>query len=236
MRISKGRILAASIAVAAIAAMMPISVLPSSGGTHFQTATGATSTTVTVTVSLAPTSVTISGITDVEGTTLTYGIRDSTATAGALGTYSFAVPYNWSGVVTPTMTGYTFIPDHLDFANVQSHMVGNDFTSSLIVAVEQDADHTIPKEYMLAQNYPNPFNPSTVIRFAVARAGFASLKVYNIVGQEVVNLVEGNLPAGIFRAIWNGTDASGETVASGVYFYRLQAGDFVDIRKMLLLK
>ena len=175
MRISKGQILAASIMVAAISIIMPISLLSSAGGMRFQTATGATSATITVTVSLAPASVTISGSTDVEGATLTYGTQDSTAIAGPLGVYSFVVPHDWSGVVTPTMAGYTFTPDHLDFANVLADTSDNNFTPSLIVAVEQDVDHAIPKEYMLAQNYPNPFNPSTVIRFALPRAGFANL-------------------------------------------------------------
>jgi len=222
--------------VVVIAIIMPVSLLSSAGGTLFQTTTAATSAAITVTVSLTPVSVTISGTTDVVGATVTYGTQDSTATAGALGAYSFVVPYNWSGVVTPTMTGYTFTPDHLDFANVLADTSGNDFTPSLILNVEQDGDHVIPKEYMLAQNYPNPFNLSTVIRFALPQTGFASLNVYNIVGQEVANLLAGYLPAGAFRATWDGTDMNGKTVSSGVYFYRLKAGDYVEIRKMLLMK
>ena len=236
MRISKSRLLAASIKVVAMAIIIPVSLVPSVGGTYFQTATGATTATVTVTVSLAPASVTISGSTDVEGATLTYGTQDSTATAGVLGAYSFAVPYDWTGVVTPTMTGYTFVPDHLDFANILANTSGNDFTPSLIVSVEQDFGNGIPKEYSLGQNYPNPFNLSTVIPFTLPRAGFASLKVYNIVGHEVANLVSGSLSAGSFRAIWGGKDMNGEAVSSGIYFYRLKAGDYVEVRKMLLLK
>jgi hypothetical protein len=236
MKISISRILAASIALAAMAVIMPVSLLPSAGGTHLLTATAATSAAVTVTVTLAPASVTISGSTDVEGATLTYGAHDSTTTAGALGVYSLTVPYNWTGVVTPTMTGYTFVPDHLDFVNVPANTSGNDFTPSLIVAVDQDADRILPKEYMLAQNYPNPFNPSTVIRFALPRAGFTSLIVYNIVGQEIANLIAGYLPVGAFRVTWDGIDMNGNAVSSGVYFYRLKTGDYVEIRKMLLMK
>jgi hypothetical protein len=236
LRISKGQILAASITVAVMAIIMPVSLLSSSVGVHFQTATAATSATVTVTVSLAPATVTISGSTDVEGATLTYGTQDSTATAGALGVYSFAVPYNWTGVVTPTMTGYTFVPDHMDFANILADTSSNDFTPSLIVDVEQDFGNAIPKEYSLGQNYPNPFNPTTVIPFALPRGGFASMKVYNIVGQEVVNLLAGYLPAGAFRVTWDGADMNGKAVSSGVYFYRLRAGDYVEIKKMLLMK
>jgi hypothetical protein len=233
MRISKSFLLAASIAVIAMAIITPVSLVPSVGGTFFQTATGAASGTVTLTVTLG---VRISGSTGVAGATLTYGTPDTTVTADGSGNYSFVVPYGWSGVVTPTLAGYTFVPDHLHFANVVANTIYNDFTPSLIVAVEQDVDNGIPKEYTLGQNYPNPFNPSTVIPFALPRPGFVSLKVYNIIGQEVANLVAGNLPAGAFRAAWNGTDMNGGTVTSGVYFYRLKAGDYAETRKMLLMK
>jgi hypothetical protein len=237
MRISKGRILAASIIVAAIAVIMPVSLLSSFGVADFQTATGATSATITVTVSLAPLSaVTISGNTSTSAL-LTYGTgADTSFWSNGSGDYEFVVPYHWTGTLTPTKTGVTFTPSHLHFDSVEVDQVNQDFNPSLILNVEQDGDHAIPKEYMLAQNYPNPFNPSTVIRFALPRAGFASLKVYNIVGQEVTNLVSGILPAGAFRVTWGGTDMNGQAVSSGVYFYRLQAGDYIEIRKMLLLK
>jgi hypothetical protein len=239
MRISKGQILAASIAVVAIAIIIPVSLLPSVGGTFFQTATGATSATVTVTVTLLNESVvTISGTAGVAGATLTYGTPDTAVIAGGNGAYSIAVPYNWSGTLTPSRAGCVFSPTHRVFVNVVANTSGsgNNFTPSLILAVEEDVDHAIPEEYMLAQNYPNPFNPSTAIRFALPRAGFASLKIYNIVGQEVANLLTSSLPAGAFRATWDGKDMNGETVASGVYLYRLQVGDYVETRKMLLLK
>lgn len=232
------RILVVILVVMAMSINIPVSLFPSADEAYFQTAAGATSVDVSVTVTLAlpPATVTISGRTDIEGATLTFGTQDSSVTAGALGVYSFMVPYNWTGMVTPTMTGYTFVPDHLDFADLLTDTSDNDFTPSLIVSVDQDADPMIPREYMLAQNYPNPFNPSTVIRFALPRSGNMSLKIYNIVGQEVSSLVEGYLPAGAFRATWDGTDMSGQAVSSGIYLYRLKAGDYVEIRKMLLMK
>jgi hypothetical protein len=239
MRINMSRILATSIAVAAMAIIIPVSLLPSAGGTFFQTATGATSATITVTVTLANTSVvTISGTAGVAGATLTYGTPDTVVIASGNGAYSFAVPYSWSGTLTPSRGGCVFSPTQRVFVNVRADTSGsgNNFTPSLIVAVEKDVDNLIPKEYMLAQNYPNPFNPSTVIRFALPRPGFASLKIYNIVGQEVANLVTGSLPAGAFRTTWDGKNMNGETVSSGVYLYRLQVGDYVEARKMLLLK
>jgi hypothetical protein len=112
----------------------------------------------------------------------------------------------------------------------------NDFTPSLILNVEQDLGTGIPQEYSLGQNSPNPFNPSTVIHFAIPRAASVSLKVYNIVGQEVADLLIGTLPAGAFWTTWDGKDMNGKTVSSGVYFYRLQAGDYAETKKMLLMK
>jgi hypothetical protein len=89
----------------------------------------------------------------------------------------------------------------------------------------------LPKEYVLRQNYPNPFNPSTTIEFALPHAGYTTLKVYNILGQDVAALIAGDYTAGTFRATW---DASG--FASGVYFYRLTAGEYVQTKKMVLMR
>jgi flagellar hook assembly protein FlgD len=88
----------------------------------------------------------------------------------------------------------------------------------------------------LSQNYPNPFNPTTEISFALPSAGHVSLEVYNVLGQRVVTLVDGYREAGEHFVQWNSTDASGNQVSSGVYFYRLVAGQFVETKKMVLLK
>jgi hypothetical protein len=85
--------------------------------------------------------------------------------------------------------------------------------------------------FRLDQNRPNPFNPSTMIEFAVPYACYVTLRVYNISGQEVASLVEGDHAAGTFNATW---DASG--LPSGIYFYRLAAGEHVQIKNMVLLK
>jgi len=88
----------------------------------------------------------------------------------------------------------------------------------------------------LYSNYPNPFNPSTTIRFSLAQAMKASLRIYNSRGQLVNTLLDAALPAGQHSLVWNGKDGFGRDVASGVYFYRLSAGSRVMHRKMLLLK
>ncbi|MCK4656742.1 MAG: T9SS type A sorting domain-containing protein, partial [candidate division Zixibacteria bacterium] len=85
-------------------------------------------------------------------------------------------------------------------------------------------------------NYPNPFNPSTTIRFYLSDRGVVDLAVYNILGRKVATLVESDVDAGWQEVIWDGTSSSGDKVASGIYFYRLTSGEFIETKKMLLLK
>ncbi len=89
----------------------------------------------------------------------------------------------------------------------------------------------VPKDYSLYQNFPNPFNPSTKIKFDIKKAGIVKLTVYNVLGQEVASLANQYLATGSYEATVNLTN-----LASGVYFYRLTAGDYSDIKKMVLLK
>ncbi|HOG31712.1 MAG TPA: S8 family serine peptidase [Candidatus Syntrophosphaera sp.] len=99
------------------------------------------------------------------------------------------------------------------------------------------ADNSIPElNTRLHGNFPNPFNPSTVICFELAESGPVTLEIYNQKGQLVSTLVDANLPAGNHSAAWNGTDASGDAVSSGVYFYRMRSGAFSSTRKMVLMK
>lgn len=90
---------------------------------------------------------------------------------------------------------------------------------------------SLPSEFKVEQNYPNPFNPSTTIRFSIPTTTRLSLKVYNTLGQEVATLAEGEFSAGTYSVQWN---AAG--FASGVYFYRLQAGSRAETKKLILLK
>ncbi|HCV25607.1 MAG TPA: hypothetical protein DGN59_19290 [Candidatus Latescibacteria bacterium] len=86
------------------------------------------------------------------------------------------------------------------------------------------------------QNYPNPFNPSTEIRFEIPTARDVQLRIYNQLGQTVRTLVDNRMKAGTYALEWDGQDQMGRSVASGVYFYNLEAGDFNQIRKMTLVK
>ena len=93
-----------------------------------------------------------------------------------------------------------------------------------------------PKEYSLAQNYPNPFNPETAIEYDLPRASDVMLTIYNLTGQEVMTLVRGRMDAGRHAVLWDGRDRNGVEMASGIYFYRIKAGEFVKTRKMVLVK
>jgi hypothetical protein len=122
--------------------------------------------------------------------------------------------------------GATF--DSLQFAGGDVNSFVASISPAGVTSVRNDG---VAGTFSLAQNYPNPFNPATKIRFAVAGSGFVTLKVYNQLGQEVRTLVSEDLQAGSYEATF---DAS--TLASGMYFYRLQAGGFGDTRRLLLLK
>jgi hypothetical protein len=95
-----------------------------------------------------------------------------------------------------------------------------------------------PTNALLIQNYPNPFNPVTTIAFALYREVFVELRVYNILGQEVATLVNEPRGKGIHRVYFDSTKSgvNSQSLASGIYFYTLKAGDYVETRKMTLLK
>jgi hypothetical protein len=104
------------------------------------------------------------------------------------------------------------------------------YSGILLTGVEQVSNET-PERFELRQNYPNPFNPTTTIEFQIAKPGSISLTVFNILGKEVATVVHENLAAGVYKKNF---DASG--LASGVYLYKLQAGNFSETRKMIVTK
>ena len=109
-------------------------------------------------------------------------------------------------------------------------------TSLVASKTEASAPDDLPIGLTLEQNFPNPFNPSTTIRYGVAEDGYISLKVYNILGQEVATLVDGFQEAGFKAVVWDGTNNEGEPVADGLYLYKINNGSSVKVQKMVLLK
>jgi glycosidase len=100
----------------------------------------------------------------------------------------------------------------------------------------EKTDDVIVTDFSLDQNYPNPFNPTTNIEFRIADREFVSLKVYDILGREIKTLVKEELSNGIYQVVWNGDNNLGENVSSGIYFYRIEAGEYINSRKMILIK
>jgi len=92
-------------------------------------------------------------------------------------------------------------------------------------------EYLTPKEYALEQNYPNPFNPTTKIRFRIAEAGFTSIKIYNLLGQEVAVLLDEFMNPGTYDLNFDGTNLS-----SGIYLYRIRVNNFSASKKMILMK
>lgn len=105
-----------------------------------------------------------------------------------------------------------------------------------ITDVRSETPKTIPWQFTLGQNYPNPFNPSTEIRFTIPKFEHVSLVVYDVLGRRVKTLIDEQMHAGEHRATWNGTNDANVAVASGVYFYKLKAGDATKTLKMLLVR
>ena len=105
----------------------------------------------------------------------------------------------------------------------------NMYYQDVVVSVEDE--NILPVDYKLEQNYPNPFNPSTVIKFAVKEKSSVLIKIFDILGSEVTTLVNEELDAGWYQKNFN---ASG--YASGIFIYRMQAGNYITTKKMLLLK
>jgi flagellar hook assembly protein FlgD len=99
----------------------------------------------------------------------------------------------------------------------------------------------VPTVFGLSQNYPNPFNPTTRIKYTLPEQSTVSLKIYNLLGQEMVSIASGVQEAGFYELTWDGHNSRGTPVGSGVYFYRFEAKGasgkkFTDLKKMLFLK
>lgn len=125
-----------------------------------------------------------------------------------------------TGIVHYSFNRYKIVP-----------RTNSDFGTFLPLNVDDRIDGPIPSQYKLSNNYPNPFNPKTVIEYSLPREEFVTLKVYNIIGQEVATLKNEIQKAGSYRVNFDGSK-----LASGVYFYRLQTSSFTQIKKMALVK
>jgi hypothetical protein len=166
------------------------------------------------------------------GVTVLYRHSTNSATDSVAG-----VSRNTTGYVMATLFAdprffvNTGAAPSLGFKPVLSALIGHIVTSGGTVTSLGNEYTQTANDYRLSQNYPNPFNPSTKINFSIPKSGLVSLKVYDILGKEVATLVNTNFNAGTHTIEFNASNLS-----SGTYFYRIQAGNFTEVKKMLLLK
>ena len=160
-----------------------------------------------------------------------YGMTD------ASGNYTLdALPFGRMQVIVDR-EGYNGSETTFDVTSFSHGNVNFVLSSPGVLSV---GDSETPSRFALEQNYPNPFNPSTTIGFTMPAAGSATLKVYNLIGQEIATLVNGQVAGGANQVVWSGKDAAGRGMPSGLYFYRLKATaggqEFNLMRKMVLMK
>ncbi len=150
----------------------------------------------------------------------------------------FTVSIDWYTTLTPDSVTITiFVPGG---GHLGTRFVVDDLTFRLPSDVHENG-WSIPQEFSVEQNYPNPFNPTTKINFSVPTTSFTTLKVFDILGKEVATLVNEELKPGSYETTFSAKGGSasggdGKDLSSGVYFYRLQAGSFVETKKLLLLR
>jgi hypothetical protein len=113
----------------------------------------------------------------------------------------------------------------------------NDNTpNTMVVGILSIDGADIPEVFALHQNYPNPFNPITTLRYDLPEQSMVNIIIYDIMGREVKSLINQTQDAGFKSVIWNATNDYGKPVSAGVYLYQIQAGEFVQTKKMVLLK
>ena len=108
--------------------------------------------------------------------------------------------------------------------------------SVTVNGMSSEDDALLPEEFALYQNYPNPFNPVTTLRYDLPENSMVNIKVYDMLGREVRTLVNQVQDAGFKSIIWDATNDYGKSVSAGIYLYQIQAGDFMQTEKMVLLK
>jgi len=176
-------------------------------------------------------------VTNADGDTMAVLLTDTTGAAKvAIGEWAILsdTPFGTVEEQNP-FTFDTKIED--DFGQVTVAVTSDTAVTIDIIVDAIDGElGNLPKTYVLQQNFPNPFNPVTTIKYQLPKASDVMLKIYNILGQSVISLINERQEAGYKSIIWNGMNESGAKVSTGIYFYVMEAGNFRSIKKMMLLK
>ena len=192
--------------------------------------------------------------TDSTGAVVGYGITDSTGSytihglaPGIYNVYADAVGFT-SGTAGAAQRVGSYTTDAVGYGSIATaasptyDAAGNPVPGTASFTLTPEAVTAVhekviqPTNYSLDQNYPNPFNPTTQIAFNIPLNEHVTVTIYNILGQRIATLLDGNLSAGVHVVTWNAKNQNGEILPTGVYFYRLSTPNFTAVKKMLLLK
>jgi hypothetical protein len=141
--------------------------------------------------------------------------------------------YNWTVPAEATNSGQVKVTQDND-TGVDYSDSCNNFTVNVSTGIKKS--HNLPDKFVLHPAYPNPFNPTTTIRYELFKSARVSLKIYNMVGEEVITLVNGIQSPGEKSIVWDAKNNLGQIVASGIYFYQLQANGEVRTKKLIFMK
>jgi hypothetical protein len=145
--------------------------------------------------------------------------------------------YNITGTTlaqgTATIGTLPSLPSNV---NLTEGIVANMQGKNILTNIYDNGRSLIPEQYYLSQNYPNPFNLSTKIQFGLPERTKGKIVIYNVLGQRVKTIDLGDKAAGRYEATWNGMNEIGRIVSSGVYFYRFESNNFLQTKKLLLIK
>jgi hypothetical protein len=140
------------------------------------------------------------------------------------------------GVIQTAQYTVEAVKDSFDVFTTDVTLTENIDLSAVVTGLEQGAESALPKQFALSQNYPNPFNPETKIKYQLPKESQVLLNIYNLLGQLVVTLVDEKQTAGNKSVIWDGRNRYSNQVSTGLYIYVLKAGDFINSKRMVLLR
>ena len=181
---------------------------------------------------------------------LSYNLQNGQISViGQIAGFAYAEYYTWSAdyskLAVGTVWPYVFIGEisTFNFTTGENSLITRDIYDGNKLFwvggednVSLSESTSLPNKFMVHQNYPNPFNPSTTLRYDLPKEAFVSIAIYDMLGNEVKNLVSTNQSPGFKSIQWNSTNNQGEPVSAGVYLYSIEAGNFRQTKKMILLK
>ena len=189
----------------------------------------------------APSSVKISGYVrdnvniGIGGVDVAFSNGGATVTTNATGHYLTSVSSGWSGTSTATKTGWVFTPVSYTYPVINTNQTGQDYVGRDVILGVNDIN-SLPTDFTVLPAYPNPFNPSTTISYGLGSDSYVSIQIYDITGQLITTLLNGDQHQGWHSVIWNGTNNHDAQVPAGIYLSRIASDNEVKTTKLMLLK